>query len=116
MKTITATLATIVATLLLGSNVFGEGFPTVSVDSIARKYGTPDSITSTEYDKPRPPFVTKFVTYTSENVRFVLIADAPMGSPPPYTTWKLMGVQDPRNNDVLSAAEVARRMARRSRN
>lgn len=88
-------------------------FPSILPEAVIAKYGQPDVIDSTEYDKPRPPLVTKFVIYKNENVRFVFLADAPVGSPPPYKKWKLLGAQDPRNDSVLKAEEVEKRMANR---
>lgn len=75
--------------------------------------GKPDSIVSTEYDKPRPPMVTKFLVYKKEGVRFVFLADAPIGSPPPYKSWKLIGAQDPKTDAVLKGPEAKKRMAGR---
>jgi len=93
----------------------GADFPSILPDKVIAKYGTPDIIDSTEYDKPRPPFVTKWLTYQKENVKFIFIADAPMGSPPPYKKWKLLGVQDIHSNAMLDAEEMQRRMSRRLR-
>ncbi len=89
-------------------------FPTVHPDSVIAKYGKPDRIDSTEYDRPRPPIVTRALEYRKERVRFVFFPDAPVGSPPPYRSWKLMGMQDTRDNSVLSAGEVTRRMRSRT--
>jgi hypothetical protein len=89
--------------------------PTVDPAHIIAKYGKPDRIKSTEYDKPRPPLVTRMLEYKKENVRFTLLANAPMGSPPPYSSWKLIGFQDPRDNSVISAEEVERRMRGRKK-
>jgi len=93
--------------------VFSAEFPSILPEAVIAKYGMPDVVDSTEYDKPRPPLVTKFVTYKKENVRFVFFADAPVGSPPPYKKWKFLGGQDPRNNSVLKAEEIEKRMANR---
>lgn len=90
-------------------------FPTVHPDSVVAKYGKPDRVESTEYDRPRPPIVTRMLVYRKQRVRFVFFPDAPVGSPPPYSSWKLMGAQDTRDNSVLSAAEVTRRMSGRAR-
>ena len=88
---------------------------TVDPAQIIAKYGKPDRTKSTEYDKPRPPLVTRMLEYKKENVRFTLLANAPIGSPPPYTSWKLMGFQDPRDNSVISAEEMERRMRGRKK-
>jgi hypothetical protein len=102
------------ACLAISLGVAAE-LPTVLPESVIAKYGKPDKVDSTEYDNPRPPLVTKFVIYKKENVRFVFLADAPIGSPPPYKSWKLLGAQDPRDDSVLRAEEVERRMASRKR-
>jgi hypothetical protein len=86
----------------------------VTPEAIAQKYGAPDVIDSTEYDNPRPPMVTSFLVYKHEHVRFALLADAPIGAPPPYRQWKLLGAQDPRDKSVLSWDEVEKRMAGRA--
>ena len=89
--------------------------PTVDPAHIIAKYGKPDRIKSTEYDKPRPPLVTRMLEYKKESVRFTLLANSPVGSPPPYSSWKLIGFQDPRDNSVISAEEVERRMRGRQK-
>jgi hypothetical protein len=61
-------------------------FPIMDPDNIISTYGTPDKIDSTAYDKPRPLFVTKWLIYKKAKLKFIFIADAPMGSPPPYKT------------------------------
>lgn len=86
-----------------------------SPNEIIARYGKPDRVESTEYDRPRPPLVTRFLEYKKQHVRFAFLADAPVGSPPPYTKWKLIGTQDPRDNSVLSEAEAAERMKSRER-
>lgn len=90
-----------------------KDMPDIDPSTIVAKYGKPDRVQSTEYDKPRPPFVTRMIEYRKENVRFSLLANAPIGSPPPYKSWKLIGFQDPRNNKVISADEVEKRMTKR---
>lgn len=97
------------------SRTAGKGFPSVTPEAVAQKYGMSDVTESTEYDNPRPPIVTKFLVYTDEHVRFVLVPDAPMGARPPYRQWKLIAAQDPRDNSVLSADEATKRMAGRVR-
>lgn len=90
-------------------------FPTVHPDSVIAKYGKPDRVDSTEYDRPRPLIVTRMLEYRKERVRFVFFPGASVGSPPPYRSWKLMGIQDTRDNSVLSASETTRRMSGRAR-
>lgn len=89
--------------------------PGIDPNAIIKKYGKPDRITSSEYEKPRPPFVTKMIEYKKENVRFTLLANAPIGSPPPYKSWILFGFQDPRDNKVISVEEVEKRLSNRVR-
>lgn len=102
--------------LVFSVPTFGRDFPTIDPTDIVAKYGKPDKIKSTEHDKPRPPIVTRMLEYRKEHVRFVLFADAPMGSPPLYDSWKLMGTQDPRDNSVISDKEAAQRLQSRVRN
>ena len=89
--------------------------PVVDPAAILTKYGKPDRTVSTEYDKPRPPFVTRMLEYKKENVRIALLANAPMGSPPPYQSWKLMGFQDLKSNEVIAEAEAGRRLSARKK-
>lgn len=77
------------------------------------KYGQPDQIKLSEHENPRPPIVSKQLIYEKENVRVVYLADAPIGSPPPYKGWKFFGFQDQRTNAVLKADEVGRRLEKR---
>ena len=87
--------------------------PVVDPSALIAKYGKPDRVKSTEYDKPRPPFVTRMLEYKKEGVRIALLANAPMSSPPPYTSWKLLGFQDISSNNVISQEEAERRLAAR---
>jgi len=62
--------------------------------------------------------VTKWLIYKKEKVKFWFMADAPMGSPPPYKNWKLIGVTDPKNDNLLDSLEpqeLKKRMSRRLR-
>lgn len=99
--------------LLAACTLATAKLPAVSAESIAAKYGKPDRVTSSVNEKPRPPIVTQFLDYRRERVRFILIPDAPMGSPPPYKQWLLMGITDPTTNQPLKAAEIERRMQKR---
>ncbi len=72
--------------------------------------GTPDVDDSTQYDNPRPPMVTRLLTYEASAVRAIYIADAPMGAPPPYKGWKLVGLTDPNSNTAITPTEAATRM------
>jgi hypothetical protein len=106
-------LIQLLVVLLVSGLAFGKEFPTLHPDEVIAEYGRPDKIDSTEYDKPRPPIVTKMLEYKPQHVRFTFFPDVPMGSPPPYRRWKLLGMQDPRDNSVISAAEAKRRMQSR---
>lgn len=79
------------------------------------KYGQPDQIKSSEYEKPRPPIVTKQLIYKKEKVRAVYVPEAPVGSPPPYKKWKLLGFQDNRTSKVLQPVEVVQRLDKRQK-
>lgn len=103
------------ALLLFTFQVGAKEMPTVSPAEIVARYGKPDRVVSTEYDKPRPPFVTRMLEYKKERVRFTLLADGPIGAPPPYASWKLMGYQDPKTNEVISQAEAEKRLAARKK-
>lgn len=112
----TTKLAVIGAVLALTAViVHSADFPSVHPDSIVSKYGKPDVVKSTEYDNPRPPIVTRMLEYRKESVRFVFFPDTKLGTPPPYSRWKMLGVQDPRDNSVLTAEEVLRRMRGREK-
>lgn len=56
-------------------------------------YGPADITESTENDKPRPPIVTRLMTYNAENVRLVFVPDRP--GAPPYKDWRLVMCIDP---------------------
>lgn len=72
----------------------------------------PESDTSTAYDIPRPPIITRFLSYPTKGVRIVLVPGSPavVGTPPPYSSWKMVGVTDPRTNQPIEPAEALRRM------
>jgi len=89
--------------------------PTVQQADLVERFGKPDQVRSTENDKPRPPFVTRMLEYKKVGVRIVLLANAPIGSPPPYSSWKLMGYQDTKDNAVITEEEFVRRVAPRKR-
>ena len=82
---------------------------------LEQKYGAPDIDDSTEHDNPRPPIVSRLITYKKEHVRAAYIPDAQEGADPPYANWKFIGFQDPRNNEVLSAAEATKRLKNRAK-
>lgn len=108
-------LTVLLATMLF--SVWATAIEMTDVDpsEIVAKYGKPERVHSSEYEKPRPPLVVRMLEYKKQNVRFAFLANALVGSPPPYNSWKLIGIQDPRDNSVISAAEAERRMQSRAR-
>ena len=106
-------IATLSLFWFLTGEATGADLPVVAPETVIAKYGKPDKIDSTEFDKPRPPFVTKWLIYRKERVQFMFLADGPVGSPPPYKQWRLMGMQDPNTKAVLRAEEVEKRLAGR---
>lgn len=99
----------------VSTSVLSREYPIVHPNEIIAKYGKPDRTQSTEYDKPRPPLVTRMLEYKKEHVRFTFLPTAPVGSPPPYKSWYLLGTQDPRDNSVISSAVAAQRMQGRAK-
>jgi hypothetical protein len=99
--------------LTLSATCYGQMFPVVNPDEIIAAYGKPDEIKSTENATPRPQVVTRMLEYKNEHVRFILIPDGPADASPPYKTWRLLGMQDLRNNAELDHPEVERRMQKR---
>ena len=92
-----------------------KDMPVVNPAEIVGKHGKPDRMEFTEYDKPRPPLVTRMYEYTKPSVRITLLANAPWGSPPPYSSWLLMGYQDLKSNAVISQDEAKQRFASRGK-
>lgn len=82
---------------------------------VIAKYGVPDRYTTSENERPRPPIVTKTIEYSGARVRFVFVADAPIGAPPPYKRWRLLGATDPATNGKIDQAEVDKRMKQRAK-
>ena len=80
---------------------------------VIAKYGKPDKNTSSAYEKPRPPIVTRFMEYKKEGVRFVFVPDAPINTPPPYSGWKLIAPQDMKTLKRLPYPEAEQRMTGR---
>ncbi|MBB5610392.1 MULTISPECIES: hypothetical protein [unclassified Janthinobacterium] len=87
-----------------------DGLPILQPDEVIAKYGKPDSVRSSEYEKPRPPLVTKMLEYKKEHVRVTLLAGGKVGNPPPYKSWHLIGYQDPRDNSVITKEEAEKRL------
>ena len=104
-----------VVTTIAPTLTWAKDMPRVDPSDLVKKYGKPDKLRSSEYEKPRPPLVTRMYEYRSANVRIVLLAEGPTGSPPPYASWRLIGYQDPRDNSVLTPDEAERRLSSRAR-
>ncbi len=106
-------LAFMVFLLLLGASHVASDVHAADPDTVITAFGTPDTIGSTEYDKPRPLMVMKWFIYKKENVRIIFMADAPLGSPPPYKVWKLINVMDAPGKKELEPEEYRKRMSKR---
>jgi len=80
------------------------------------KYGKPDIDDSTQYDKPRPPIVTRWLIYKKEHVEALYVPDGvSINDPPPYRKWKFVGFVDDKTKKPISAAEAVRRLQPRLR-
>jgi hypothetical protein len=77
--------------------------------------GQPDTDDSTEYDSPRPPMVTRWITYSNEAVEIILYPIGKYGDPPPYKSWKVLGYVDPSTKIPMTRAEAEDRLAGRAR-
>lgn len=75
------------------------------------RFGPPDRIDSSENEKPRPPFVTKFLVYEKENVKVVYVTDGTV--PPPYKKWSLIGLIDKKTKKPLQFDEAISRLQKR---
>lgn len=81
------------------------------------RYGPPDEDYSAEGEVPRPPMVTRMLSYRAEHVQLLYM---PVGytfnMPPPYTKgWLLVRAFDPVASTAISPEEAARRLAGRAR-
>lgn len=76
-----------------------------------KTYGKPDNDDSTAYDKPRPPIVTRSITYYKADVKVISVVDAKMDQPPPYKRWKIIGFTDSNSRTKLSADETKKRLS-----
>jgi len=115
-----AVLALIALVMVISAAVEPSALPSSAQgDDLAQlvdRVGQPDHDTSSEDEVPRPPFVTRILTFTPEHVRVVYRANVQMGAPPPYTgTWTLVGYADTMTNQRLEAAVARRRLATRAR-
>jgi hypothetical protein len=78
--------------------------------ALIRRFGPPDSDDSTQYDKPRPPMVTRWIEYEPEHVRIVFVPIARVGEPPPYVGWKVFAFIDTKAERTLTRDEAERRL------
>jgi hypothetical protein len=69
---------------------------------IIASVGRPEKEDSTQYDRPRPPLVTKWIEYHPKNVKLAFLAIGNAGDPPPYSGWKLIGYSDILTNTEIS--------------
>jgi hypothetical protein len=81
------------------------------LEAFIAAYGRPDADDSTAYDNPRPPIVTRWLSYRRQNVRVMYIQRGRVGDQPPYE-WTFLAFQDAATDAVLSRAEATERMAR----
>jgi hypothetical protein len=81
------------------------------------RYGPPDQDYSAEDETPRPPMVTRLLTYRAERVRLIYMpTDFTFGMPPPYRNgWVLVSALDHLASKAISSQEAARRLAGRAR-
>lgn len=76
-----------------------------------KRFGEPDVDESSAAERPRPPIVTRMLTYRKESVRVIYRADVPFGAPPPYEgKWKLVGFTDPQLNESISELSAIDRL------
>jgi hypothetical protein len=103
--------------------------PTTPTDSLGRsvpasvtndaelllfRCGKPDNDESTESDVPRPPIVTRFITYKKAHLKFAYMpgGESKVGDPPPYK-WKLIGLIDTKNNQAVIASNLEATLEKR---
>ena len=80
------------------------------------RFGKPDDDESSETERPRPPIVTRMLTYKTDRVRAIFRADIPFASKERVAgRWKLVGYTDPTSNTKIAQDEAFLRLAKRSR-
>jgi hypothetical protein len=77
------------------------------------RFGRPDVENSTEYERPRPTLITRWIVYNKERVRITYMPNPEPGELPPYRNWNFFSFQDSETNSPLSAAEVVNRLSSR---
>jgi hypothetical protein len=80
--------------------------------ALISRCGPPDEDMSTANNDPRPPIPFRVLDYKTEHLRFAFVpgAGAKIGDPPPYI-WALSGILDTTDNQRITPAEAAQRMA-----
>jgi hypothetical protein len=79
-------------------------------------FGKPDSDESSETERPRPPIVTRILTYQRENARALFRADIPVGSKERVgSRWRLIGYTDPALNVKITPETAFTRLAGRAK-
>jgi hypothetical protein len=80
--------------------------------ALIRRCGPPDQDVSTANNDPRPPIPFRVLDYKSAHLRFAFVpgAGAKIGDPPPYI-WALSGILDTTDNQRITLAQAAERMA-----
>jgi TM2 domain-containing membrane protein YozV len=88
----------------------------IALDEAAQfiyKHGHPDTDRSSETEVPRPPIVTRSLTYRKMRVRALFRADVPFGSNEPvHNRWKLIGFTDPVANVKIEESTALARLNR----
>lgn len=88
-----------------------------SLESFLAVYEPSDSDTSTENEKPRPPFLSRVLTYVNENVRVVCIPAGQPGWPhkSPVDGWNVFAFLDGDKDELLTAHQAVYRLTTRKR-
>ena len=81
-------------------------------DLLIYRCGTPTKVLDTSEDDPRPPIVTRVLTYQKAHLRFVYVPKETVDNPPTYT-WKLMGLIDTKTNQGITPGDMQRVLSRR---
>ncbi|MGH7869583.1 MAG: hypothetical protein ACREP9_18625, partial [Candidatus Dormibacteraceae bacterium] len=84
--------------------------PGDGVAVLISKCGKPDVDDSTQFDKPRPPIVTRWLVYKKYHVKTLFVARGNFGEAPPYSGWNLIGITDSRTNKPLPPSLWDRRL------
>jgi hypothetical protein len=113
MRIFPAPLLVLFVLAVIAHQAIAQGFNDPS--ALIAACGKPDIDDSTEYDKPRPPLVTRWLSYKRAGVTAVYLADVQLGTPPPYKTWKLVGVNDDRSKKAIALSEFISRVGCRTK-